>query len=152
MLDILSANTTYTLLGTLSLVSLTCLMFYPSSALRWMSKKRYQYEVTFSLYMMTPTEKFIFSQSSPFHLHSRHHIPLSLHQPSSPRHECPSVRIMESILTPYPHRLNPLPLPLNGHDSMYTLPSRTHRHDPASSVLLRAGRYRASPSCALGCR
>ncbi|KAI9802846.1 MAG: hypothetical protein M1833_001445 [Piccolia ochrophora] len=32
-----------------------------SSLLNWLSRKRYQYEVTFSLYMLTPTEKFIFN-------------------------------------------------------------------------------------------
>ena len=38
-------------------------MIYASDILRWLQRKRYQYEVTFSLYMMTPTEKFIFSMS-----------------------------------------------------------------------------------------
>ncbi|KAF1353442.1 hypothetical protein BDV97DRAFT_278228, partial [Delphinella strobiligena] len=33
----------------------------PAKFVRWIEKKRYQYEVTFSLYMMTPTEKFIFN-------------------------------------------------------------------------------------------
>ncbi|KAJ5139316.1 uncharacterized protein N7515_004164 [Penicillium bovifimosum] len=32
-----------------------------SSILRWMRLKVYQYEVTFSLYMLTPIEKFIFN-------------------------------------------------------------------------------------------
>jgi hypothetical protein len=32
-----------------------------SSLFRWMRLKIYQYEVTFSLYMLTPIEKFIFS-------------------------------------------------------------------------------------------
>ncbi|KAG9236609.1 hypothetical protein BJ875DRAFT_455934 [Amylocarpus encephaloides] len=32
-----------------------------TSAFRWLQRKRYQYEVTFSLYMLTPTEKFIFN-------------------------------------------------------------------------------------------
>ncbi|CAL3965975.1 hypothetical protein PZA11_002780 [Diplocarpon coronariae] len=32
-----------------------------SSTFRWLQRKRYQYEVTFSLYMLTPTEKFIFN-------------------------------------------------------------------------------------------
>ncbi|ELR02213.1 hypothetical protein VC83_07849 [Pseudogymnoascus destructans] len=32
-----------------------------SSGFRWLQRKRYQYEVTFSLYMLTPTEKFIFN-------------------------------------------------------------------------------------------
>lgn len=36
-------------------------MSYTSSLLRWLQRKRYQYEVTFSLYMLTPAEKFIFS-------------------------------------------------------------------------------------------
>jgi hypothetical protein len=35
-----------------------------SSGFRWLQRKRYQYEVTFSLYMLTPTEKFIFSTST----------------------------------------------------------------------------------------
>ncbi|KAF2146033.1 uncharacterized protein K452DRAFT_283312 [Aplosporella prunicola CBS 121167] len=37
------------------------LMLYPTAVLRWLQRKRYQYEVTFSLYMLTPTEKFIFN-------------------------------------------------------------------------------------------
>lgn len=36
-------------------------MLYASSLIQWLQRKRYQYEVTFSLYMLTPTEKFIFS-------------------------------------------------------------------------------------------
>ncbi|KAL8693649.1 MAG: hypothetical protein Q9218_001559 [Villophora microphyllina] len=36
-------------------------MSYTTSLLRWLQRKRYQYEVTFSLYMLTPTEKFIFN-------------------------------------------------------------------------------------------
>jgi len=39
-------------------------MLYPAALLRWFQRKRYQYEVTFSLYMLTSTEKFIFSTSS----------------------------------------------------------------------------------------
>jgi hypothetical protein len=38
-------------------------MLYPAALLRWFQRKRYQYEVTFSLYMLTSTEKFIFSTS-----------------------------------------------------------------------------------------
>jgi len=37
-----------------------------SPFLRWLQRKRYQYEVTFSLYMLTPTEKFVLSTSPPF--------------------------------------------------------------------------------------
>ena len=40
-------------------------MIYLSTLLRWLQRKRYQYEVTFSLYMLTPTEKFIFSETLP---------------------------------------------------------------------------------------
>lgn len=36
-------------------------MLYASNLIRWLQRKRYQYEVTFSLYMLTPTEKFIFN-------------------------------------------------------------------------------------------
>ncbi len=35
-----------------------------SSFVRWLRLKKYQYEVTFSLYMLTPTERFIFSTYS----------------------------------------------------------------------------------------
>ena len=35
-----------------------------AATFRWLQRKRYQYEVTFSLYMLTPTEKFIFSEIS----------------------------------------------------------------------------------------
>ena len=59
MLDSISISTII-LLGAASLLLLTA-MLYPSSLLRWLQRKRYQYEVTFSLYMLTPTEKFIFS-------------------------------------------------------------------------------------------
>ncbi|TVY35832.1 hypothetical protein LSUB1_G002785, partial [Lachnellula subtilissima] len=39
--------------------NVTITMF--ASTFRWLQRKRYQYEVTFSLYMLTPTEKFIFN-------------------------------------------------------------------------------------------
>ncbi len=41
-------------------------MLYTATLLRWLQRKRYQYEVTFSLYMLTPTEKFIFSTTPSF--------------------------------------------------------------------------------------
>jgi hypothetical protein len=41
------------------------LLFQPGNDMvRWLQKKNYQYEVTFSLYMLTPTEKFVFSTLS----------------------------------------------------------------------------------------
>lgn len=33
-----------------------------ASMIRWLQIKKYQYEVTFSLYMLTATEKFVFSE------------------------------------------------------------------------------------------
>ncbi|KAK5137120.1 hypothetical protein LTR04_004478, partial [Oleoguttula sp. CCFEE 6159] len=51
------------LLATLCVVVLLitgATMFYPANIVRWLQRKKYQYEVTFSLYMLTPTEKFIF--------------------------------------------------------------------------------------------
>lgn len=36
---------------------------YLTSFIRWVQLKKYQYEVTFSLYMLTPAEKAIFSKS-----------------------------------------------------------------------------------------
>ena len=37
-------------------------MAFPTASIfRWLQLKRYQYELTFSLYMLTPTEKFVFS-------------------------------------------------------------------------------------------
>jgi hypothetical protein len=38
---------------------------YGASFVRWLQLKKYQYEVTFSLYMLTSTEKFIFSTLRP---------------------------------------------------------------------------------------
>lgn len=60
---------------------LLAVMLYPAALLRWFQRKRYQYEVTFSLYMLTSTEKFIFSTSSQFyHLDSfcGHRLPIAL--------------------------------------------------------------------------
>ncbi|KAF2790785.1 hypothetical protein K505DRAFT_250426 [Melanomma pulvis-pyrius CBS 109.77] len=59
MLDSASVSTII-LLAAASALLLTA-MLYPSSLLRWLQRKRYQYEVTFSLYMLTGTEKVIFN-------------------------------------------------------------------------------------------
>ncbi|KAF2744456.1 hypothetical protein M011DRAFT_470314 [Sporormia fimetaria CBS 119925] len=59
MLDSTSTATAV-LLGSASIL-LLAIMLHPSSLLRWLQRKRYQYEVTFSLYMLTSTEKFIFN-------------------------------------------------------------------------------------------
>lgn len=39
------------------------LIWAVTALIRWFRLKVYQYEVTFALYMLTPTEKFIFSAS-----------------------------------------------------------------------------------------
>jgi hypothetical protein len=56
-----SASISTGILLTLAAALLVALMLYPSSLVRWLQRKRYQYEVTFSLYMLTSTEKFILS-------------------------------------------------------------------------------------------
>ncbi|KAK0930555.1 hypothetical protein LTR91_021805 [Friedmanniomyces endolithicus] len=45
----------------LSLPLLAFLLLQPTNLVKWLQKKNYQYEVTFSLYMLTPTEKFVFN-------------------------------------------------------------------------------------------
>ena len=59
-----AALATVVLLASASALLLAA-MLYPSAMLRWFQRKRYQYEVTFSLYMLTSTEKFIFSTFTP---------------------------------------------------------------------------------------
>lgn len=44
------------------------LLWVASSLVRWIRLKIYQYEVTFAVYMLTPTEKFIFSMSQSYRL------------------------------------------------------------------------------------
>lgn len=48
-----------------------------SSLVRWLQIKKYQYEVTTSLYMLTSTEKTVFSKWSPLCLLARPGLPLS---------------------------------------------------------------------------
>jgi len=56
------ATTQYAIAGTTVILLISFLLFQPNSFVKWLQKKNYQYEVTFSLYMLTPTEKFIFSK------------------------------------------------------------------------------------------
>lgn len=56
-----TSTLTYAFLAASASILALALMLYPTAVLRWLQRKRYQYEVTFSLYMLTPTEKFIFS-------------------------------------------------------------------------------------------
>ena len=60
-----SASVSTGILLSLAAALLVALMLYPTSLVRWLQRKRYQYEVTFSLYMLTPTEKFILSTPNP---------------------------------------------------------------------------------------
>ena len=62
MLDSTSLATIFLLISASAL--LLAAMLYPSALLRWFQRKRYKYEVTFSLYMLTSTEKFLFSAST----------------------------------------------------------------------------------------
>ncbi|KAK0647885.1 Serine palmitoyltransferase small subunit A [Lasiodiplodia hormozganensis] len=56
-----TSTLTYAFLAASASILALALMLYPTAVLRWLQRKRYQYEVTFSLYMLTPTEKFIFN-------------------------------------------------------------------------------------------
>lgn len=58
----------YLLLSLLFLATTLYLLLQPhptTGLARWLQRKNYQYEVTTSLYMLTPTEKFVFSKTSP---------------------------------------------------------------------------------------
>ena len=61
----LDSTTQYAAGGTLLLAVGAFVLFQPTGLVRWLQKKNYQYEVTFALYMLTPTEKFIFSKRYP---------------------------------------------------------------------------------------
>ncbi|KAK5163638.1 uncharacterized protein LTR77_010587 [Saxophila tyrrhenica] len=56
-----STPTPYALAGALLLITAASVLFLPTSFTQWLRKKNYQYEVTSSLYMLTPTEKFVFN-------------------------------------------------------------------------------------------
>lgn len=47
------------------------LLWVLTSLVRWVRLKIYQYEVTFAIYMLTPTEKFIFSTLPSYHTSAR---------------------------------------------------------------------------------
>lgn len=61
-----TTTTPYALAGALLAITAASVLFLPTSFTQWLRKKNYQYEVTFSLYMLTPTEKFVFSTCLPF--------------------------------------------------------------------------------------
>jgi hypothetical protein len=57
----LPLTSTTALAGIPVVLVLYLLLARPTRLVRWLGRKRYQYEITFSLYMLTPTEKFIAS-------------------------------------------------------------------------------------------
>ena len=62
MMDFSDSTTQYTAGLSLLAIAAAFLLLQPTGFVKWLQKKNYQYEVTFSLYMLTPTEKFVFSK------------------------------------------------------------------------------------------
>lgn len=90
---------------------------HPTTTLaRWLQKKNYQYEVTFSLYMLTPTEKFVFSKRLPDQYSMVWHV------------------LMLSC-----DRLDPLPHLESLHDRNHPLPSSACQDNVKSGLLLLCG-------------
>lgn len=68
-MDLSDSTTQYTLIVSILALLAAYFLVQPTSLVKWLQKKNYQYEVTFSLYMLTPTEKFVFSTFvHPIHL------------------------------------------------------------------------------------
>ena len=55
----------YTTAAVILALAVAYILSQETGLVKWVQKKNYQYEVTFSLYMLTPTEKFVFSTSPP---------------------------------------------------------------------------------------
>jgi len=53
--------TTLLLAGTTTFTIVLFTFYRPTAFLEWLQRKRYHYETTLALYMLTPTEKFIFN-------------------------------------------------------------------------------------------
>jgi hypothetical protein len=62
-MDLLSPTTMYTTAALILALGVAYILSQETGLVKWVQKKNYQYEVTFSLYMLTPTEKFVFSRS-----------------------------------------------------------------------------------------
>lgn len=94
------------------------LLWMISSFVRWLRLKHYQYEVTFAVYMLTPTEKVIFSMSPPEWRKSRIYI----------------YRPLQKLIAINRH---PPPLPrLDDFRLPLCLPPRPHSTHLRSSLLL----------------
>jgi hypothetical protein len=116
-----------TVLAGAAVIFLFALALYPSSLLRWFQRKRYQYEVTFSLYMLTPTEKFIFS-------------------------ECSIRLVLYTTIVPFANhfaisRLHPLPLPVHGLDRRRIVPAPSCQHHSSPCLLLPLWRLAQERNC-----
>jgi len=59
-------NLTLAALLTVTAAFAAIALIKPQETYKWIQKKRYRYNVTLALYMLTPTERFIFSTFSPF--------------------------------------------------------------------------------------
>ena len=139
-------------------------MLYASDLIRWLQRKRYQYEVTFSLYMLTPTEKFIFSTVPALPITQSYILKPPL--PAKKKLELPNCRLQhgslallyslvpttfhlpskhtQHTLTSFLHlRHLPPPLHLHDHRRRLALPPRTRDENGQQSlVLLCRGRDR----------
>lgn len=62
-MDFADSTTRYAACVSIVALLAAFLLVQPTGLVKWLQKKNYQYEVTFSLYMLTPTEKFVFSKS-----------------------------------------------------------------------------------------
>ncbi|KAK5109253.1 hypothetical protein LTR62_007235 [Meristemomyces frigidus] len=60
-MDLLYANPLQLATALLAIAIIGFILTQPTSLVQWLQKKNYQYEVTSSLYMLTPTEKFVFN-------------------------------------------------------------------------------------------
>jgi hypothetical protein len=114
---------TFVLLACASALLLAA-MLYPAAMLRWFQRKRYQYEVTFSLYMLTSTEKFIFSTSS-----------LRLRCAAHTQQLATAVHLGYRP-TNMSYRLGPLPPPIPPHHRRIAIPARPPYHHRKPPVLL----------------
>jgi hypothetical protein len=62
-MQLLDSPTQYAAGGVVLAIAIAYVLSQETGLVKWLQKKNYQYEVTFALYMLTPTEKFIFSTS-----------------------------------------------------------------------------------------
>jgi hypothetical protein len=139
-----SATAATALLLALASALLIAVMLYPSALLRWFQRKRYQYEVTFSLYMLTSTEKFIFSTPSSCPILATPYAGLQPSDQSVDTHEVYLMWNRTRDTANNMFRFGPLPPPQSPHHRRVPLPPRTpqHHHQP-HLLLLQRQRERA---------